>query len=161
MPITITGFNPKTTLKGAVLVAMALAGLGVVACSGGPASPPTSQAEELTHSKVVEDTGAELYATNCQACHGDREGKDSTLGAPPHGEAGHTWHHPDAQLRDMVMNGNLALGQMLAFRDKLDESQVEGILAYIKTWWTETQRRGQADVSQRYREALERQNQDQ
>ena len=46
------------------------------------------------------------------------------------------------------------------FREKLNEQQVDAILAYIKTWWTEEQRKGQADISQRYQEALDRQKQD-
>ena len=138
---------------------MALAGLGVVACSGGPASPPTSQAEELTHSKVVEDTGAELYATTCQPCHGDRNGEDATLGAPPHNASGHTWHHPDAQLKETIFNGKTGLGLMPPFKDKLTEHEVDAILIYIKTWWTEDQRERQADISQRYQEALDRRKQ--
>ena len=52
------------------------------------------------------------------------------------------------------MNGKLGLGQMPAFRDKLSESEADAILAYIKTWWTDEQRQSQADVTQRYEEAL-------
>ena len=59
------------------------------------------------------------------------------------------------------MNGKSGFGQMPAFQDKLSESEVDAILAFIKTWWTEAQRQGQADISQRYQEALDRQRQDQ
>jgi S-disulfanyl-L-cysteine oxidoreductase SoxD len=103
------------------------------------------------------DTGAELYAARCQVCHGDREGRRTSQGAPPHNEAGHTWHHADAQLKDWIINGKLGFGPMPAFEGKLAESEVDAILAYIKTWWTPEQRETQADVSRRYQEALDRQ----
>ena len=142
-------------LKGSVLI-LAVGVLLTGACSDEAAPTAIPQVEEPTRSKVVDETGAELYATNCQSCHGDREGRGATLGASPHDQTGHTWHHPDAQLKDWVMNGKLG-GQMPAFQDKLSELEVDGILAYIRTWWTEDQRQGQTDISQRYQEALERQ----
>ena len=51
----------------------------------------------------------------------------------------------------------VGLGQMPAFQGKLTDSEVDVILTYIKTWWTSNQRDGQADISQRYQEALDRQ----
>ena len=65
---------------------------------------------------------------------------------PPHDETGHTWHHPDAQLVEWVLNGKFP-GQMPAFGDRLSREQVEAILAYIKTWWTEEQRATQASTA--------------
>ena len=102
--------------------------------------------------------GAKLYAANCQRCHGDREGKGTTLEASPHNDSGHTWHHPDAQLKETILNGRTGFGLMPPFKDKLTKQDVDAILAYIKTWWTEDQRRGQADISQRYQQALDDQN---
>src|SRR3546814_13270378 len=55
--------------------------------------------------------GKVIYANNCAACHGAslqgqpnwRERMPSgKLPAPPHDKTGHTWHHPDAMLVDMV-----------------------------------------------------------
>jgi mono/diheme cytochrome c family protein len=97
-----------------------------------------------------------LYQLNCLACHGDREGKGGSGPAPPHNAQGHTWHHPDAQLKEWVLNGRL-FGGMPAFKEQLSEADVEAILAHIKTWWTEEQRQSQADVSRRYQEALDKQ----
>jgi hypothetical protein len=48
---------------------------------------------------------------------------------------------------------------MPPFKDKLTELEVDAILIYIKTWWTEDQRERQADISQRYQEALDRRKQ--
>ena len=81
-------------------------------------------------------------------------------GAPPHNQYGHTWHHPDAQLKDWVINGKLGfLGfrQMPAFKNTLTDPEVDAVLSYIKTSWTEIQRAIQADVTARYQEALDKQ----
>ena len=103
--------------------------------------------------------GADLYAANCQVCHGDSNGLGGTGIAPPHNKAGHTWHHPDAQLQDWVLNGKLGFRGpgMPSLGDKLAEPEVDAILTFIKTWWTPDQRKSQADVSVRYQEALDKQ----
>ncbi len=150
------------------LAAAAFVGLALTACSGagGPdagtvATPqPAAESDEpeppVDRAELVTD-GAALYAANCQQCHGDRAGKGGT-GAPRHDGAGHTWHHPDAQLKDWVLNGKFGFAQMPALGDKLTESHVGAILALIKTWWTDEQRATQADVSRRFQEALDKQN---
>ena len=46
---------------------------------------------------------------------------------------------------------------MPAFGDKLTEPEVDAILTFIKTWWTSNQQASQADISQRYQEALDKQ----
>ena len=79
------------------------------------------------------------------------------MGAPLHNEIGHTWHHPDAQLMDWVLNGKPP-GAMPPSKDVLNEGndEVVAILAHIKTWWTTEQRDSQAAISERYQEALEK-----
>ena len=150
----------KSMVRGAVYVPFIVVGLGLTACSGGAAPTPIPQVEKPAASMDINATGAELYVAQCQSCHGDREGAGATAGAPLHDETGHTWHHPDAQLKAWIIDGKLGFGQMPAFQDKLSESEVDAILGFIKTWWTEAQRRGQADMSQRYQEALDTQRQD-
>ncbi len=46
---------------------------------------------------------------------------------------------------------------MPAFRNILTDPEVDTVLSYIKTSWTEDQREAQADVSDRYQEALDKQ----
>ena len=154
-------------------VAATAVGLGISACSGptaptlGPTPTREVQPTQTTAVQKPEPTpeilakGAELYAANCQACHGDSNGVGGTGGAPPHNRAGHTWHHPDAQLREWVLNGKLGFGGpgMPALGDRLVEPEVDVVLAYIKTWWNEEQRESQADISRRYQEALDKQKQ--
>lgn len=96
--------------------------------------------------------GKKLYAQHCAACHGaNLEGQpewrkrmpNGRLPAPPHDESGHTWHHPDGMLVDIVKNG-LVPGRtapegyqsdMPAFGKQLSEADVEAVLAYIKSVW--------------------------
>jgi len=74
-----------------------------------------------------------------------------TGGAPPHNHTGHTWHHPDAQLREWILNGKLGFGNpgMPALKDRVAEPELDAILTFVKTWWTAEQRASQADISQR------------
>ena len=103
--------------------------------------------------------GSDLYAANCQVCHGDSNGAGGRGGAPIHNDRGHTWHHPDAQLPGWVLNGKLGSGSagMPALGDKLTEPEVDAILTFIRSWWTTEQRDSQADVSERYQDALDKQ----
>lgn len=144
--------------KKAIVCALTLLALvAVTACGPEDTSPsPQPGTPSPNGSGPLLSKGEKLYVANCQVCHGDRQGSGATGGAPPHNEIGHTWHHPDAQLRDWILNGKFP-GAMPAFKDKLSEDQVDAILAYIKTWWTEEQRESQADVSHRYEDALKKQ----
>lgn len=91
---------------------------------------------------LPDDAGKALYEQHCAACHGiDGEGQDQTTSdlivAPPHNNAGHTWHHPDQQNFATVWNGRHASGAlpMPGFGSQLSAEDVFSILAYIKTWW--------------------------
>ena len=114
-----------------------------------PASMPGKEAIE----------GSDLYSANCQVCHGDSNGAGGRGGAPVHNDRGHTWHHPDAQLQGWVLNGKLGFGSpgMPTLGDKLTEPEVDAILTFIKSWWTNEQRDSQADISERYQDALDKQ----
>ncbi len=99
--------------------------------------------------------GARVYAVSCQPCHGDRHGKGSIGRAHPQNEMGHTWHHPDAQLKEWILHGKPGpeISVMPGF-NYLREHDVEAVLALIKTWWTDEQRESQADISRRYDQAI-------
>ena len=154
--------------KWMILVSLVVVGISLAACSGIGNSTPTPTPTPVTQpapTTLVEPAinldekfvkGADLYATNCQVCHGDLGGPGGS-GAPPHNQYGHTWHHPDAQLKDWVTNGKFGFSQMPAFKNTLTDPEVDAVLSYIKTSWTEDQRETQADVSVRYQEALDKQ----
>ena len=102
-----------------------------------------------------------MYRANCQACHGDaRTGEGALAGAPVHGSTGHTWHHSDRNLTEIIGDGSGEMGAMMrdmmrippetprmpAWRGKLTDDDIAAILAYIKAGWTPEQRRLQAET---------------
>jgi mono/diheme cytochrome c family protein len=108
--------------------------------------------------------GKPIYAQHCAACHGtDMKGQpnwrerrpDGRLPAPPHDATGHTWHHPDAVLVDIVEHG-LVPGRtapdayesdMPAFERVLSDADVLAVLAYIKSGWPEDALQAQKEVT--------------
>ncbi|HYD58726.1 MAG TPA: cytochrome c [Noviherbaspirillum sp.] len=108
--------------------------------------------------------GKTIYANQCAVCHGAKlEGQpewrtrrpDGRLPAPPHDETGHTWHHPDAVLVDIVKNG-LVPGRtapdgyqsdMPAYAQVLSDEDIAAVLAYIKSTWPAEILEMQKDVS--------------
>ena len=94
--------------------------------------------------------GEALYRAHCASCHGaNLEGQpdwrtrltSGRLPAPPHDGNGHTWHHPDAVLLQIVREGPAfyaSLGvqtDMPAFGTRLSEGDMAAVIAYIKSRW--------------------------
>jgi len=93
--------------------------------------------------------GKAVYAEHCASCHGaNLEGQpnwrrrqaDGRLPAPPHDASGHTWHHSDDQLFDMIKNGTAALlsgyaTDMPAYKDILSDADVWAVIAFIESRW--------------------------
>ncbi len=108
--------------------------------------------------------GQTIYTAHCAACHGvNLQGQfnwrnrlsNGRLPAPPHDENGHTWHHPDAQLFDIVQNG-LVPGRtapegyesdMPAYGDTLSDQDIVAVLAYIKSRWPVAALKAQRNVT--------------
>lgn len=86
-----------------------------------------------------------LYLRNCAECHGaslegqpnwKRPGANGVYPAPPHNSDGHTWHHPDAVLLQIIADGGtMPASAMPAFAGQLTNAEIQAILAYIKTSW--------------------------
>lgn len=108
--------------------------------------------------------GRQLYANNCAACHGAKlEGQpdwrtrmaNGRLPAPPHDVTGHTWHHPDAVLINITKNGLVPgvtappgyVSDMPAYRDVLTDSEIQAVLAYIKSSWPKQALDAQKEVT--------------
>jgi len=109
---------------------------------GGTSVPPVPS---LDPERVAR--GAELYATNCGACHGaelqgtsdwKRPLPDGSFPPPPHDSSGHTWHHPDGLLLEIIANGgDPALNsKMPAFHQSLTPDEMRSTLEFIKSKWS-------------------------
>ncbi len=107
--------------------------------------------------------GKSVYAQHCISCHGSHlEGQanwrerlpNGRMPAPPHDASGHTWHHPDAVLFDIIKHGLVPgktappgyRGDMPAFSTLSDE-EIWAVLAYIKSSWPQHIRKSQREMS--------------
>ena len=97
--------------------------------------PPVEYPVVVTADLVA--SGGVLYGANCTVCHGDPaiEETPRQIVAPRHDVNGHTWHHPDRQLVEWVLNGTPGSTRMPSFSGKLSEAEAASILAYIKSTW--------------------------
>lgn len=145
------------TLAAALVLA---AGAGVIYRNGTSAGAtwidPTD-AQQVQRGKAV-------YAQHCAACHGAAlEGQpewrkrlpNGRLPAPPHDESGHTWHHPDAVLVDIIRNGLVPgrtapegyMSDMPAYAGTLSDEDITAVLAYIKSHWPERALAAQKEIT--------------
>lgn len=138
-------FNPPSAAKSplggkrhgkAVGISLALSTILIVACgrvsaTGSATSTPDPQVQ-----------GREVYLRVCAECHGERgQGFADHPGAPALDDTGHTWHHPDQQIYDWIVNGKLGVvgDGMPALGDRLSDVEVEAVIAYLHSLWTEEQ----------------------
>lgn len=134
------------------VIVSAAAGLAVVGSLAGWAlwpQPPMDRADPNDLGLVA--LGEAVYRQHCASCHGARlEGQpdwrtrkpNGRLPAPPHDEAGHTWHHSDPQLFGLTKIGlkpPLAPAgydsDMPGFADILTDREIWAVLAFIKSTW--------------------------
>ena len=102
--------------------------------------------------------GERLYQKNCASCHGaNLEGQpdwrsrlpNGRLPAPPHDASGHTWHHTNRILSDIVTRGTAAIvgngyeSDMPGFGEVLTDDEIKAIIDYIKSTWPEPEPRSQ------------------
>jgi len=154
----------KTKLILAIVgVAVAVAGAFIYSTSrnAGPAFIDPSDQQRVVLGKAI-------YSNSCASCHGESlQGQpdwrqrmaNGRLPAPPHDKTGHTWHHPDAMLFDMVKNG-LVPGKtappgyqsdMPAYREILTDEEIISVLTYIKSSWPPKVLEAQKEMTLRQR----------
>jgi len=139
--------NHSIIFRLALAVGLPLILTFTAACGGNGGASPSPSSDPLQAQR-----GATLYAQNCQSCHGDAySGQGRVSGVPVHGPSGHTWHHADGQLADIILGRLDYPGRrMPSFAATLTKSEVSDILAYFKPLWTPEQRDFQAEVSRNW-----------
>ncbi len=90
-------------------------------------------------------SGAQLFAQNCQTCHGvggigespeDPGAKDEYgFKAPALNNDMHAWHHSDAGLRATIHQGSPRNQRMIPWQEVLSDAEIDDILAYLKSTW--------------------------
>jgi mono/diheme cytochrome c family protein len=129
------------------LLAALLAGLTLSACErlpfGADAAPPDRYRDAQQIAR-----GQAAYAQHCMSCHGV-EGKgsrgdwrirdaDGRFPPPPLDDSAHAWHHPTADLLEMIRDRSPAgQGNMPAWNGKLSEQAMQDVVAYIKSLWSD------------------------
>jgi mono/diheme cytochrome c family protein len=131
-----------------------LAGLGVVRAQTPILTP---QADPDNAEQVA--LGQQVYASFCAGCHGaNLEGQPNwqkrlplgNLPAPPHDATGHTWHHADQWLFEIVKYGGRHYAPpryrsaMPAYQEMLSDAEIWAVLAFIKSRWPAAIRTQQA-----------------
>jgi mono/diheme cytochrome c family protein len=95
--------------------------------------------------------GEVIYQQFCASCHGvNLEGHpnwrtplpEGGFPAPPHDPTGHTWHHPDELLLEVIANGSDPSlgGTMQGFGEVIDEADQIAVLEFIKSKWGQEER---------------------
>ncbi len=98
-----------------------------------------------TEQQVAE--GGPLFQTHCASCHGPEAAsipnwketdENGNYPPPPLDGSAHAWHHPLSLLQKTVREGGIPLGgQMPPFKDVLAAEEIDSILAWVQTHWSD------------------------
>ena len=119
-------------------IALATAALLAAASCSRSSDAPGASAEQVQR-------GAAIYAANCATCHGARAegakdwhrlGPDGKFPPPPLDGSAHAWHHPRAQLKQIILDGTATRGGgMPAWRGKLSDADIDAVIAWFQSLW--------------------------
>ncbi|MBN8772970.1 MAG: cytochrome C [Thiobacillus sp. 63-78] len=140
------------TLKLQILASL-LAGLALTGCDDAPSgSSGAADAESVPLDRKLDAAqlarGKTVYEKHCLECHGDagkgqpgdwriREA-DGYFPPPPLDDSAHAWHHPTAALLEVIRDGSpQGQGKMPAWKDTLSEQEMQDVVAYIKSLWSD------------------------
>ena len=112
-----------------------------------PAEQQQTAPVKRWYSQAQVERGRDLFQKNCAECHkpdasGDPNWKqvnaEGKLPPPPLNGTAHAWHHPLPLLRRIVRNGGVPMGgTMPPFRDKLKPDEIDAILAWVQSHWSD------------------------
>lgn len=138
-----------------VLIYALLATLVGIAAAAAQAVPSPLDANQV-------EAGRDVYEQFCASCHvANGEGAPNwrkpnaqgELPPPPHNSQGHTWRHSDAALYRMISNGwrdpfnKTSRLTMPSFAKILAPAEIGAVITYLKSLWTDDQRKYQWEES--------------
>lgn len=142
---------PRTLLAGGLALLLA-------AC-GDPVTPRSEPVRNLDAERIAR--GAALFRQHCAVCHGPgAEGADNwrvrnpdgTFPPPPLNGTGHAWHHPWEDLKHTIHHGTAALGgNMPPWQGVLDEQQMEDVILWFQSLWSDEVYAAWWEIDQRQR----------
>lgn len=133
------------------IFATLVVGLGLSGCDDAPSTRLAAAGEAAVERKLDPAQvarGKAVYEKYCLECHGT-EGRgqpgdwrirdaDGHFPPPPLDDSAHAWHHPTAVLLEVIREGSPAgQGKMPAWEGKLTQQQMQDVVAYIKSLWSD------------------------
>lgn len=131
-----------------LLAAAMLAGCSDPADSAGEASRAGSTEPRIVATRWYSDAqvraGSQIFQNNCAVCHGVQaqgainwqyRGPDGKFPPPPLNGTAHAWHHPLAQLFQMVKEGTQPAGNMPAWGGTLTDEEILATIAWFQSQW--------------------------
>lgn len=104
-------------------------------------------ASERWYSEEQVARGEKLFRQNCAICHGQnaeatpnwkQTDANGNYPPPPLNGTAHAWHHDLDLLRRTIREGGKALGGVMpGFADRLDAGEIDSIIAFFQSKWTD------------------------
>lgn len=89
--------------------------------------------------------GKALFTEHCAQCHGPEaasvpnwreKNAEGKYPPPPLNGTAHAWHHPMPLLRRTIREGGAPVGGVMPpFKDKLDATQIDAVIASFQSYW--------------------------
>ena len=145
-----TSFFSRSRWFCILLVVLGCVITGLAELASAQAQIPTAARQADPDNAEQVALGQQVYASFCAGCHGaNLEGQPDwqkrlpmgNFPAPPHDETGHTWHHADQWLFEIVKYGGRHhappryRSAMPAYQDMLSDAEIWAVLAFIKSRW--------------------------
>ena len=128
----------------------------IASCTSQPPTPFTNPQGTPyppvpTSDTAQENLGRQVYQANCAVCHGaNAEGAPNwqtpdaqgNFLSPPHDDNGHTWHHSDRVLYEMIRDGMRdplrpdSPFRMPSFGNRLSDAEIRAEIAYFHSLWS-------------------------
>lgn len=107
-----------------------------------------SPLESRWYNEEMVQKGDRLFQKNCSSCHGanaqgtiewKKTDSQGNYPPPPLNGTAHGWHHDLSVLKNTIREGGVPLGgTMPPFKEKLSDSDINAVIAYFQSKWSNT-----------------------